>query len=121
MPSSTGHVVHIIDDDAAVRDSLRVLLMAHDISVMAYASALGFLAEYQPGTKGCIILDLDMPDMSGIELMEHMRNHGPDLPVIVFTGRGDPRLRDDLRPVAVLVKPLDVGRLLNAIREAIWD
>jgi two-component system response regulator FixJ len=119
MTSQTAPVISIVDDDPAVRDSLCVMLRAYGMNARDYESARKFLADLRPNEPGCLILDLDMPEMSGVEVIEVLRDDGVHLPVIVFTGRSDAKLRDDLPVVAVLVKPLDTDRLLEAVKRAI--
>jgi two-component system response regulator FixJ len=80
--------VHVVDDDAAVRDSLCVLLQSSGFSVHAHASAEAFLAvaEY---AAGCVLTDVRMPAMDGLELQQRLNERGLRLPVIVMTGQGD--------------------------------
>ena len=86
---SAESVVHVIDDDDAVRDSLEFLLRSADIEVVTHPSALAFL-EALPGTSvGCIVTDVRMPDLDGIELLRRVRSGGNSVPVIVMTGHGD--------------------------------
>lgn len=113
--------VYVIDDDEAVRDSMRALLESFAIDVSDYPSAGDFLARVSAPTNGCMLLDLHMPGMSGLELLELMRQRGWDLPVIVITGRSDDLLKERaLRAgvVAVLDKPLDESTLMNALNRA---
>jgi two-component system, LuxR family, response regulator FixJ len=113
--------VYVIDDDEAVRDSMRALLESFAIDVSDYPSAGDFLARVSGPTNGCMLLDLHMPEMSGLELLELMRRRGWDLPVIVITGRSDDLLKERaLRAgvVAVLDKPVDESTLMNALNRA---
>ena len=114
--------VYVIDDDEAVRDSMRALLESFAIEVSDYPSAGDFLAQVRAPTNGCMLLDLHMPGMSGLELLELMRQRGWDLPVIVITGRSDDLLKERaLRAgvVAVLDKPVDESTLMNALNRAV--
>ena len=116
--------VYVIDDDEAVRDSMRVLLESFGIGVSDYASAGDFLARVSAPANGCMLLDLHMPGMSGLELLELMRRRGWDLPVIVITGRSDDLLKERaLRAgvVALLDKPVDESTLMNALDRALAD
>lgn len=81
--------VFIVDDDAAVRDSLAALLEAEGFSVEAFDSAKAFLAGYTPKDACCVIADIRMPDMDGLELQEEIIRKGWGLPVIIITGHGD--------------------------------
>ncbi|MGA8707126.1 MAG: response regulator transcription factor [Steroidobacteraceae bacterium] len=79
----------IIDDDDAVRSSLKLLLRSVKIPVAVYTSALDFLPKYSVDQPGCLIVDVRMPGMSGLELQEHLNLRGAMIPVIFITGHGD--------------------------------
>jgi FixJ family two-component response regulator len=81
--------VFLVDDDDAVRDSLGRLLEAAGLSVERYASAEEFLAGYQPARAGCLVLDVAMPGMSGLELADALAARGIQLPIIYLTAHGD--------------------------------
>lgn len=81
--------IFIVDDDAAVRDSLAALLDAEGFTVEAFESAKAFLAGYKPQDACCVIADIRMPDMDGLELQEEIIRRGWGLPVIIITGHGD--------------------------------
>jgi FixJ family two-component response regulator len=81
--------VFLVDDDAAVRDGLTQLLMAHDMVVRAYANAEDFLEACRPRDAGCIVLDLQLPGMNGTALQSELAERGIDLPIIFLTGYGD--------------------------------
>src|SRR6185295_6233898 len=87
-------LIHIVDDDDAVRESLQALLESYDYAVSIYASAPEFLLVDGTAREGCLIADLHMPGMNGIELLDALRQSGEMLPAIVMTGRGDSILRD---------------------------
>ena len=113
--------VHIVDDDDAVRDSMRALLESLGFEVHDYASAKDFLAHRGADSNSCLLLDLHMPVMSGIDLLEHMQARGPKLPTIVITGRSDPALRERaLRGGALelIDKPVADDALLGALSRA---
>lgn len=85
----TEATVFIADDDAAVRDSLRVLLEVAGYKVRSFASGKDFLAAVESSDKGCLIVDVRMPEIGGIEVQERLRVERIALPVIVITGHGD--------------------------------
>lgn len=81
--------IHIVDDDEALRDSLVWLLESSGYGVTAYESAEAFLSVYDPSMAGCLVLDVRMPGMSGLELFEELNRRRCPLPVIFITGHGD--------------------------------
>lgn len=80
--------VFVVDDDSAMRASMNVLLESASLLHAAYSSAEAFLAQYEPDMPGCLVLDLFMPEMSGIQMIEQLRARHWLLPVIVITGHG---------------------------------
>ncbi len=119
---SEANLVHIIDDDEAVRDSLSFLLRSADFDVIAYQSATHFLETLARDTNGCVITDVRMPDMSGLELLRRMRGSSCALPVVVMTGHGDIQLAvEAMKAGAIdfLEKPFDDERILAAVRSAL--
>ncbi len=114
--------VHVIDDDDAVRDSLAFLLRAAHFDVVAYQSATHFLATLTRDTDGCVITDVRMPDISGLDLLRRMRSSSCMLPVIVMTGHGDIQLAVEAMKAGAsdfLEKPFDDERVLAAVRSAL--
>jgi len=81
--------VFVVDDDEAVRNSLRFLLKSVGLQTQALASATEFLQIYQPSQAGCLVLDVRMPAMSGLELQQQLNLRGATIPVIFITGHGD--------------------------------
>src|SRR3954469_12818226 len=81
--------VFIVDDDAWVRDSLTVMLDVEGYRTHAYASGEEFLASYRPASAGCLLLDVKMPGMSGLELQAALREDGIHVPIIVIPAHGD--------------------------------
>jgi two-component system, LuxR family, response regulator FixJ len=81
--------VYVVDDDEAVRDSLSVLLESKAFAVKSFASALKFLETAPSLPTGCLIVDIRMPEMDGLELQQHLINRSLDFPLIVITGHGD--------------------------------
>jgi two-component system, LuxR family, response regulator FixJ len=82
-------VVFIVDDDEAVRNSLRLLLKSVGLCATALPTAQEFLSQYDPQQPGCLILDVRMPGMSGLELQEQLNARGAMIPVVFITGHGD--------------------------------
>ena len=81
--------VFVVDDDEAVRDSMKWLVETIGVSVRTFGSAQDFLAAYRPEMPGCLVLDVRMPGMSGLDLQDRLQSLGVHLPVIVMTGFGD--------------------------------
>jgi len=115
--------IYIVDDDAAVRDSLQLLLAsAGHGQVVVYPSGLAFLAESKPLPGDCLLLDVQMPDIGGLELQNELRRRGTELAVIIMTGHADV-------PIAVramkagaadfIEKPFSDGDLLDAVGKAL--
>ena len=115
-------IIYVIDDDDAVRQSLEFLLKTAGISVRGFESAKAFLEIMPQIRSGCIITDVRMPDITGIDLLRHVKEFNPDLPVIVITGHGDISLAVDamkLGAVDFLEKPFDDDQLLAAVHSAL--
>lgn len=81
--------VFVVDDDRAMRKSLRWLIESVDLRVETFESAREFLDQYQLHRPGCVVLDVRMPGMSGLELQDHLREHEINIPIIIITGYGD--------------------------------
>ncbi|MBV8337931.1 MAG: response regulator [Alphaproteobacteria bacterium] len=112
-------MISIVNDDAAVRDSLRVLLECEGYQTREFASAREFLAADGAGDGDCLILDIQMPGISGIELLETMRRRGDMRPVIVISGLTDVLMRKPAHAagaLAVVDKPYDVEQILQLLR-----
>jgi len=115
-------VVHVIDDDEAARQSLAFLLRAHDIEVRTYESAAAFLNAAGHVEPGCIVTDVRMPEISGIELLRRLKELKISLPAIVVTGHGDVPLAVEAMKIGAadfLEKPFDDAAMLNAVRSAL--
>jgi FixJ family two-component response regulator len=82
-------IVFIVDDDAAVRNSLRLLVKSVGLSAAVFVSAQEFLASYDPRQPGCLVLDVRMPGMSGLELQQQLNLRGAVIPVVFISGHGD--------------------------------
>ncbi len=114
--------VYIVEDDLSVRHSLLLLLRSFGIAAAGHASAEEFLAAYQPRHPACIVADVRMPGMSGLDLQRALPAHGITTPVIIMTGHGDIAMAvEALKAGAAdfIEKPCDEDRLLHAIRHAI--
>jgi two-component system, LuxR family, response regulator FixJ len=85
----TTPTVYIVDDDTGVRSSIRVLMKSVGLPAIPFASAREFLAAYHPHQPGCVVLDIRMPEMSGLELQQVLSERGAVIPVIFITGHGD--------------------------------
>jgi len=121
MPSEPA-IVHVIDDDEALRESLAFLLRTADIETKSYASAAAFLDALPLQGLTCIITDVRMPGLSGIDLLRRVKELGIEVPVIVITGHGDvPLAVEAMRFGAVdfLEKPFDDEILLQSVRAAL--
>jgi two-component system response regulator FixJ len=120
MPAE--RTVHVVDDDAAIRRSLEVLLDAAGFQVISYDTPLGFLEAAPSLSPGCVLLDIKMPGMDGLELQGLLLKGNVPLPVIVMTGQGD--VQSAVRAmkagaVDFLEKPYSDELLLNAIEAAL--
>ncbi len=114
--------VHVIDDDEAVRESIDFLLRSAGLSVRTYESATSFLDAAPKIAAGCIITDVRMPGLSGLDLLRRLQEMGIALPVIVITGHGDvPLAVEAMKCGAVdfLEKPFDDDVLLASVRSAL--
>jgi two-component system response regulator FixJ len=121
MPSEIP-IVHVIDDDEAVRHSLAFLLSSAKIDAKTYESAAAFLAIAANVNSGCIITDVRMPDISGIDLLRRLKERKNTVPVIVITGHGDVPLAVEAMKIGAvdfLEKPFDDEVLLTAVRSAL--
>lgn len=117
-------LVHVVDDDDAARDSLAFLLQSAGYAVEAHASPTGFLADLVPSPSSCVITDLRMPDINGLDLLRELRKRHVEVPVIIVSGHGDiPLAVEAMRAGAVnfLEKPFDDQALLASVRAAFTD
>jgi two-component system, LuxR family, response regulator FixJ len=114
--------VHVVDDDAAVRDSLATLLSLHGYATRTFESGESFLDKIGPSPTGCVLVDLRMPGLSGLELQREMKSRRIDLPAVFVTGHGDVKSAVEAMKrgaVDFIEKPFDERRLLEAIRRAL--
>jgi len=115
------NTVFIVDDDASVRDSLGLLLGLRGYRTSLFADAAGFLGALRADWQGCLIVDIRMPGMNGLELQRELQSRGCALPVVIITGHGDvSSAREAFRADAIdfLEKPLDEAKLIKAIDES---
>src|SRR5690606_17948529 len=120
--STVPATVMVVDDDAGVRNAMRTLLKSVGLSSQLYASAQEFLAAYDPAQPGCVVLDIRMPGMSGLELQQELNLRGATIPVIFMTGHGDvPMAVEAMQHGAFdfLQKPFRDQDLLDRIQKAI--
>lgn len=115
-------VIHIVDDEPDVRDALGMLMRSVGYQTQAYASGDDFLQRYRPGVPGCLLLDVRMPGISGLELQERLSRDGVALPAIIMTGHGDvPMAVRAMKAGAFdfIEKPCNDQVLLDRVAEAI--
>lgn len=112
-------VIYVIDDDEAVRQSLEFLLKTAGMTVRGFDSAKSFLDVLPEIRSGCIVTDVRMPDITGIDLLRRIKELGVDIPVIVITGHGDISLAVEAMKIGAvdfLEKPFDDDTLIDAVR-----
>jgi two-component system, LuxR family, response regulator FixJ len=116
------NTVHVIDDDEALRDSLTFLLRTARLDVKSYPSAAAFLEALPEANPSCVITDVRMPGMSGIDLLRRLRERKISVPVIVITGHGDIPLAVEAMRIGAtdfLEKPFDDDVLIASVRAAL--
>ena len=114
--------VFVVDDDQAMRSSLKWLIESVGLAVESFDSADAFLNSYYPGRAGCLLLDVRMPGMSGLELQEYLNAHHIQIPVVIITGHGDVHMAVRAMKggaVDFIEKPFNDELLLDAIRNAL--
>ena len=122
MPPDPQPIVFVVDDDRAMRDSLRWLLESIGLSVRTYATAAEFLGDHDPAQPGCLVLDVRMPGMSGLDLQAELAQRGAELPTIVVTGHAEVAMA--VRAVKAgaidfIEKPFSDQLLLDRVRQAL--
>jgi two-component system, LuxR family, response regulator FixJ len=121
-PITGQTIVYLIDDDEAVREGLALLITTIGLKVQAFASPFAFLEQLDPEALGCLVVDVRMPGMSGLELQELLRQRNIDLPVVVITGHGDVNLARRAflgGAVEFLTKPIDEQTLIETLQRAV--
>ena len=119
-----ANLVHVIDDDEAIRDSLSFLFGTVGLEVRTYESGAVFLTALPGVNAGCIVTDVRMPGISGVDLLHRLRELGVQMPVIVITGHGDVQLAVEAMKIGArdfIEKPFDDELLLSAVRNALND
>jgi|SRR5579863_3951584 len=123
-PAPQDIVIYIVDDDDAVRDSLKLLLESHGMRVLEFGSTDEFSTAYRHFPRSCLILDMHLPVVGGLEFLASERAQGLNLPVVMITGRADDATREralELGVSAFLEKPVDDLLLFAALRRALGD
>ncbi|MCZ6771877.1 MAG: response regulator [Proteobacteria bacterium] len=118
----TEPMIFVVDDDEAVRDSLKLSLEAAGHVVETYSSGVDFLDAAIAGRRGCLVLDLHMPDLNGVEVLKVLQRDRIALPAILITGRADARIKADAMragAVAIIDKPIRAELLLETINRAV--
>ena len=114
--------IAVIDDDEAVRKALKRLLCAANLDADTFASGREFLDSLATGRPDCVVLDVHMPGMNGLDVQQHLTQEGLRMPVVVITGHDEPQTRTlclSAGAAAYLSKPLDDEALLGAIHRAV--
>jgi two-component system response regulator TtrR len=114
--------VFVVDDDSSTRELLAWLMKRHGLRAAVFPNARAFLESYRDDSPGCLVVDLDMPGMSGLELQESLKRRGVRLPVIFLSGRADvPKAVRAVREGAVdfIEKPFDYRRVVELVEECI--
>ena len=114
----------IVDDDESVADSLQALLETFGFNVQSYGSGSEFLADERHRAAGCLLIDQHMPGTSGLDVVDHLRKEGVQIPTILISGRLDASTRQRAIRLGVrelLDKPVAPGRLIQAIRTMLAD
>jgi two-component system response regulator FixJ len=115
-------IVYVIDDDAAVRDSFHILFESHGIEVRSYASSEAFLVAAPPLENSCLIIDVNMPELDGIDLLGRLPRDGFMTPTFLITGGGSMaslRSTVDRNDVVLLEKPVVARELVAEVRKAL--
>jgi two-component system, LuxR family, response regulator DctR len=118
----TSGIAHLVDDDYAIRDAIAWLLRSRGVVSQSWESAESFLADYRPAMSGCLVLDIRMSGMSGLELFDHLLARGCTMPAIFLTGHGDvPLAVRSLKKGAFdfIEKPCNDNELANRVIAAL--
>ena len=116
-----GHVVILVEDDAGLRGALERVLRASGFEAQSYASAEAALADHRLEWADCLVVDLNLPAMSGLDLVDRVRQHGVAVPTVLITAHDEPRVRDEVKSRGIehfLAKPFlgsALVRLLDSV------
>lgn len=122
MAGGSVQTIFVVDDDEVVRDSLKALLETRRFSVVDFESGEAFLNDRKATTAGCVILDIHMPGISGLDVLKMLRSEDDVLPVILLTGRRDAAVQaqaEALGAFAILDKPIAHSALFGAVEQAL--
>ena len=114
--------VYVVDDDSSTRELLSFLMKRNGLAVEVFPDAPSFLAAYRADCPGCLVLDLDMPGMSGLDLQQYLKEQGVLMPVIFLSGRADiPKAVQAVREGAIdfIEKPFDYKHVLERVRDCL--
>jgi len=121
MHSGSLPTAYVVDDDESIRTLWRWLMESNGIAVKTFATAVEFIESYRSGGAGCLVLDLKLPGMSGLELQEYLHSRGIEIPIVFVTGHGDvPAAVSALKGGAVdfIQKPFSHRDVLSVIEKA---
>lgn len=112
-------VVFVIDDDEAARNSLRLVLEIHGFTVCSYASGLAFLGDIPADRRGCLLIDVNMPEMNGLQLLNRLSAASFLMPAILITGQktAEIQLAANCAGVTLLEKPIEPSELIGKVQE----
>ena len=122
MSETRTPVVYVVDDDEAIRETLCDLVRTVSLDVSSFDSGLEFLEVYDPGRPGCLILDIRMPGMSGLEVHQELAARGPELPIIILTGHADVPMAVQAMKIGAfdfVEKPFRNDHMLDQIQKAV--
>jgi two-component system CheB/CheR fusion protein len=114
--------IYIVDDDEAVRDALRALFEAYGFTVHDFASGTEFLRQYAPTMQGCVLLDVNLPGMDGIQVLKLLAASGSHPPVIIMTAKSDDQTNAHAMAAgaaAFVQKPFGSGQLMGLVQDAL--
>ena len=114
--------VFVVDDDSSTRELLTWLMKRHGLRTEVFPDARSFLKSYKPEMSGCLVVDLNMPGMSGLELQQYLKEHGVLLPVLFLSGRADvPKAVKAVREGAIdfIEKPFDYKRVVTLVEDCL--
>ena len=122
LPAAPDQIVHVVDDDEALRDSLVWMLEANGYTVAAHASADSFLVGLTDGMTGCVLLDVRMPGMSGLEALQSIRDHDPAARVLMVSAMGQQKMIVEALEYGAmdfLVKPFQPTKVLETVKKCL--